>query len=313
MVKIKIGFMGTPLFAVEALKAILNNSIYEVVVVYTKAPKPKGRSSVLQFSDVHQYALDNNLKVLTPASFKFLEVQEEFAKYNLDLVVVASYGLILPKKVLSSPKFGCINIHASILPKLRGASPIHHAILSEEKTGITIMQMDEGMDSGDILLTQEVDITNSTTFTSLYNDLTKIGASLVLKAMDLIFKGQIKPIKQDNTIASYAKILNKNDGKIDWAKFATHIEKQIRAFEVFPGSYFFYKEDLIKVIKATVIKTNDFKEYKVGTIVNNNSLQIMCGDGNLLQIDVLQKQGKKPLTYGEFKKGNVFDLFYCIV
>jgi methionyl-tRNA formyltransferase len=196
---------------------------------------------------------------------------------------------------------------------LRGASPIHHAILSEEKTGITIMQMDEGMDTGDILLIEEVDIQNTTTFTSLYNDLTKIGARLVLQAIDLIFKNQIKPIKQDNSKATYAKILNKSDGKIDWLKPSIDIEKQVRAFEVFPGTYFFYKEDLIKVIKARVISGSNLQKYKAGTIINTNELQIVCGDGNLLQIDFLQKQGKKPLFYSEFKKGNIFDLFYHIL
>lgn len=300
----KICFMGTPDFALKALDTLIKNG-YNVVCVYTKEPKAKGRSSKLIHTPVAQYAFAHNIAVKHPKTLKLAVVQEEFLKQKFDLVVVAAYGLILPKVILESPKYGCINIHASLLPKWRGASPIQMAIKNQDtQTGITTMLMDEKMDTGDILLQQATAILSTTTFESLWNELGDIGAHLIVKTIKQLENGTLEPLKQDNTLATYAPILKKEDGQLNFNKSATEIASTIRAYNPYPSTYFTYNNIVIKVKRAAVVSAPNHN-FKSGEIISAKPLLIAC-QKDYLQPLVLQKAGKNPLEVEEFLRGFTF-------
>jgi methionyl-tRNA formyltransferase len=297
----KICFMGTPSFAVHALKAILKAG-YNVSHVYTKEPKPKGRGEILQKSQVHEYAENIGIPVLTPKSLKKQEVQQEFIAQNFDVCVVASYGLLLPKVILEAPKHGCINIHGSLLPRWRGASPIQMAIAAgDSTTGITTMQMGVGLDDGDMLLKAETPITKDTTFLSLYEELSHIGASLIVETLKKLEQGQLTPIKQDDALVTHAKILLKEDGLITFNEPAEVIERKIRAFNPFPSTYFVHNNEIFKILKASVVKEKH--QLSPGEIISQDgTLKIAC-EQDVLQIQIIQRQGKKALPIEDFLKG----------
>jgi len=229
--------MGTPDFAVPALKAI-HQSAHEVIAVYTQPPRPKGRGHNVQKSPVHEYADANDIPVFTPKSLKTEEAQAEFAALNGDLAIVAAYGLILPSAILDAPKFGCMNIHASLLPRWRGASPIQQAIWKgDAESGVTLMQMDEGLDTGDEIAKRAVAIDDDTTAQSLHDRLADLGGEMVLDVLETMrSKTAIQATPQNNDLSTYAPMLTKDDGKIAWSQPAHEIDRQIRALNPWPGT-----------------------------------------------------------------------------
>lgn len=273
----RVVFMGTPDFAVPALQAIID-SHHEVIAVYTREPKPKGRGLELQKSAVHMIADQNNIPVYTPKSLKkSTEAQAEFAALNADVAVVAAYGLLLPQPVLDAPKFGCLNIHGSLLPRWRGASPIQHAIWKgDDVSGITIMQMDAGMDTGNMILKMETPITSDTTAESLFQDLSQMGGEAILQVLDNI--NDIKAEKQNDALATYAPMLKKSDGEIDMTNGAQEIYCQIRGLNPWPGTYVQGLKGRVKILTAHV-------------------------EGNKIKFDLVQPEGKNPMDLTSAKNG----------
>ena len=302
--------MGTPDFAAGILEAITESS-HEVVCVVTQEDKPKGRSGKLIPSPVKECALCHGIPVLQPHRIKDAKAVEELRRYDADIFVVAAYGQILSKEILDMPRYGCINTHASLLPKYRGAAPIQWAIVDgEEKTGVTIMQMDEGLDTGDILYVKMVDITTKETGESLFNKLEECSKKLITEALDRIEKGDINPVKQDETKATYAKILNKQMGEIDWNKTAGEIERLIRGFTPWPGTYTYLNGKLLKILDADIADHKDIPEAggeyigTPGTVVriSDDALYVATA-GELLKITRLQLEGKKKMDVKDFLLG----------
>jgi methionyl-tRNA formyltransferase len=294
---LRIIFMGTPDFAVSALRA-LDESMHEVVYVYTQPPRPKGRGHKLQPSPVQLYAQDQGIKVRTPSSLKNKEAQADFASIKADVAIVAAYGLILPKPVLDAPRHGCLNIHASLLPRWRGASPIQRAIWAgDAETGVTIMQMDEGLDTGGMIAAQKIRITDKTTASSLHNELSLMGANMVLDAAAALASGKtLEVTPQDDAQSTYAPLLTKEDGRIDWHKNAAEIDRQIRALNPWPGTF----TESFK-IKNAVHSSNTTTE-KPGTLLDKSG-HIACGDGSVLRLLSLQPAGKKPMDVASALNG----------
>ncbi|MDR2007725.1 MAG: methionyl-tRNA formyltransferase [Alphaproteobacteria bacterium] len=309
----KICFMGTPTFASAALQSILQAG-YDVDCVYTRLPKPAGRGQKVITSSVYDLATEYGIEIQTPKSLrKSTEEQEKFLSYNFDLVIVASYGLILPSQVINAPKYGCLNIHGSLLPRWRGASPIQMAIASgDTTTGITIMQMDYGLDTGDMLLKREVAITQDTTFLSLYNELTLLGAELIVEALNLLQQGKLVRQKQDDSLATLAPILTKEDGLLNFNTTAQEINQKVRGFNPFPTTYFYYKDEVIKVLETEVVA--DAHGYTCGEIINKNNKELLIACKNsAIKINKLQRPSKKPLLTEEVLRGFNFENGYIII
>ena len=232
--KLRIIFMGTPDFSVPALERLIAGP-HEVVCVYSQPPRPKGRGQQVQFTPVHQCALDHGIEVRNPTSFKKdVEARAAFDHLDADVAVVAAYGLILPQEVLDMPRHGCINIHASLLPRWRGAAPIQYAIWKgDEKSGVTIMQMEAGLDTGPMIEEKAVAIHGYTTAQSLHDELSALGGVMIAQAMDdLANDGKLDNIAQDDALSNYASMLKKTDGIVDWAQSAIEIDRQIRALNL---------------------------------------------------------------------------------
>ncbi len=292
---LKIAFMGTPDFAVSALQSLINSE-HEVVCVYSRAPRPKGRGHKLQKSPIHNLAEGYNIPVFTPKTFKNKEVQEEFIAQNIDVAIVAAYGLILPRSILDAPKYGCLNIHGSLLPRWRGASPIQRAIWAGDKqSGITIMQMDEGLDTGNMIAKCEIDLNSDMTSSKLHDELAEMGAKLIVKVLDnLLRDGELKSEKQNESKFTYAKLLKKSDGNIDWAQNALQIDRQIRAFNPWPGVRGCIHGINFKVLEAAI--SNQNHNIDAGTILSKNG-EIACGDNSVLKLLKIQPEGKNPMDF----------------
>ena len=289
MIKRKIIFMGTPDFAVPALKKLAGSG-HEIVAVYTAPPKPAGRGKNLSKSAVHLVAETLNLQVLTPALLKNEVLPPS------DFAVVAAYGLLLPEQVLNAPKFGCINIHPSLLPRWRGAAPIQRTIMAgDEETAVCLMKMDKGLDTGDVLSEKKFAV-GEMTAGELHDKCAGLGAEMVLDVIANI--ENIKPSKQSEQGVTYAKKITREDEKINWAESAESIKNKIRGLNPYPGAYFEYNGEKIKVLKAEVVE----KQGKAGNVLNDN-LTIACGK-NALQILELQRPGKKAMNTREFLNGN---------
>ena len=297
----KVVFMGTPDFAVPALKAIAAE--HEVVCVYTQPPREAGRGNKILKTPVNLMAEQLDLPVKTPVSLKKPEAQDELRSFKADIAVVAAYGLILPKAVLDIFPKGVVNIHASLLPRWRGAAPIQRAIeAGDEKSGVTIMRVDEGLDTGDMLLKGEVEIDENTTGAVLHDKLAEIGKNLILQALRNI--DSLKPEKQDDSLACYAKKLEKSEAKLDFYRPADELERKIRAFNPYPGAYFEYNGERFKVFAAEVL--NDNAGMEPGSLVPNDSgLLIECNPG-MLFVTEIQRQGKKAMTTEELLRGFEF-------
>ncbi len=301
----KVVYMGTPDFAVGPLEAIIKAG-HEVTAVVTQPDKPKGRGKEMAMSPVKECALQYHIPVLTPVKIKAAEAVEELKQYPADIFVVAAFGQILSEEILNMPKYGCINIHASLLPKYRGAAPIQWSIIDgEEETGITIMQMDKGLDTGDILFQKKVAITAEETGESLFDKLALTGAEFVVEALERIEKGDVHPIKQEDEKSSYAKMLSKSVGKIDWTQSAVVIERLIRGLNSWPSAYTTYKGKQLKIWSATV---EPHEAGEPGTVakVSKDAVYIRTGEG-ALALKEIQLEGKKRMTTKEFLLGRSFE------
>ncbi|MHA1574849.1 MAG: methionyl-tRNA formyltransferase [Alphaproteobacteria bacterium] len=288
--------MGTPDFAVPALENISKK--HEIVAVYTQPPRPKGRGQKLQKSPVHIKAEELGISVFTPKNFKEENDIKTFQNHNADFAVVVAYGLILPPAIFEAPKINTVNIHASLLPRWRGADPIRRAIMAgDSETGICIMKVEKGLDTGEIYLEESVPIIPDDIAENLHDILSIIGANLVLQYLDN-YK-TIKGKKQIEEGTIYAHKLIKKDFEINWKKTATDIYNQIRALSP-KGAIFNYEGEQIKVKKSKII--DEKTEEKIGTILSDN-LQIACGNETVLQLEILQKSGKKAMPRKDFLKG----------
>ncbi len=309
----KIIFAGTPQFAASALAAL--HKEHHIVAVLTQPDRPAGRGMQLTASAVKQYALQHGLTVLQPATLKTAEIQSVLAGLDADVMVVAAYGLILPKAVLELPRHGCLNIHASLLPRWRGAAPIQRAILAgDTETGITIMQMDAGLDTGDMLLRQVCPIAEVDTALTLHDKLAESGANCILDALRLLQQNCLTPVKQDNDAACYAAKLTKSEAQIDWRQDARQIERAVRAYNPFPVSHARLNGVVIKVWQAAPGTGEGTASGNPGKVVAVDSagITVACGTGTL-RLAKLQRPGGKAQFTAQFlqamaiKVGDVFD------
>lgn len=298
----KIVYMGTPDFAVAPLEAIIKAG-HEVTAVVTQPDKQKGRGKEVQMTPVKECALKNGIPVLQPVKIKEPEAIEELKKYPADIFVIAAFGQLLSEEILHMPRFGCINIHASLLPAYRGAAPIQWVIINgEKKTGVTIMQMAKGLDTGDMLLKKEVLIDEKETGESLHDKLMAAGAELIVEALPKIEKGEIVPEKQDDALSCYASRLTKSMGLIDWTQDAVSIERLVRGLNSWPSAYTVYKGKTLKIWEADVIAGKS--SYKPGTVaeVGKDYFDVAAGEGRL-RIKTLQLEGKKKVSVRDFLLG----------
>ena len=288
----KVVFMGTPDFAVPALEKLIKE--HNVVCVYTREPKLSGRGNKLNKTPVHLIAEANGIEVRTPKTLRNTEELQKFTELKADVAVVAAYGLILPLPILEAYPFGCLNLHASLLPRWRGAAPIQRAIeAGDAKSGVTVMQVAEGLDTGDMLLKGEVEITSSTTGGELHDKLALQGAELISRILSDIKSFVPQPQPQDG--ACYAAKIDKAECKLDFNQKADVLCRKIRAFNPYPAMFFEYGGERFKVLEAHKAE----KYAPAGTIIeDNNSLLIACTDG-ALNITQIQRQGKKLMTIGE--------------
>ncbi|MGH1404152.1 MAG: methionyl-tRNA formyltransferase [Alphaproteobacteria bacterium] len=313
---LRIAFMGTPDFAAVSLQALIESE-HEVVCVYSQPPRPKGRGHKVQLSAVHALAEKHDIPVFTPKTLKTAEAQQEFLGHDIDVAVVAAYGLILPKAVLDGPKYGCLNIHGSLLPRWRGASPIQRAIWAgDEKSGITIMQMDEGLDTGDMIAKSEISILPKMTSSMLHDDLAKMGAQLSLDVLDNLSEaGNVAAQKQNDEQATYAHLLKKSDGLIDWNSTAVEIDRQVRALDAWPGVWAEIQGQRFKIRDVSLADV-DYPNYagalcdeglKPGAVLNKDGL-MLCGVKTVLKIKMLQPEGKKAMDFQSALNGGYIDV-----
>lgn len=301
----KIVYMGTPDFAVAPLEAILKAG-HEVTAVVTQPDRQKGRGREVQYSPVKECALSYGIPVLQPLKIKEKDAVEELRKYPADIFVVAAFGQLLSEEILNMPRLGCINIHASLLPAYRGAAPIQWCVINgEEKTGVTIMQMAKGMDTGDILLQKEVVLDEKETGGSLFDRLMETGAELIVEALPKIEAGELIPVVQKEELATYAGKITKDMGNIDFAKSAVTIERLIRGLNPWPSAFTHYKGKILKIWEADVVSECVNAENPVpGTVIamDKESFTLATGEG-ALRIRSLQPEGKKRMSCAEFMRG----------
>lgn len=298
----RIAFMGTPDFAVDCLRA-LAESEHEVVGVFCQPDKPVGRKQELTPPDVKVEALKHNLPVFQPVSLRNGKGVEILEEIKPDLVIVVAYGKILPDEFLTFPKYGCINIHASILPKYRGASPIHFAVLNGDKeTGVTSMQMDSGLDTGDILLVKKAEIGINDTTEKMYEILAPLGAEVLMETIDLLEKGMLSPVKQDDSQATKVGLLSKDMSPIDWTKSAFEIHNKIRGLYSWPGASTTLNGKTLK-IHSSVLSTKKGHNNSGEVVDTNGTIVVSCGDGNCVELTVIQLEGKKRMDSSAFLNG----------
>lgn len=298
MNKLKLIFAGTPDFAARHLAALLSSD-HEVVAVYTQPDKPAGRGQKLTASPVKELALAHGLPVYQPASLRNEEAQAELAALGADLMVVVAYGLILPKAVLDTPRLGCINVHGSLLPRWRGAAPIQRSIWAgDSETGVTIMQMDVGLDTGAMIRKVTCPIALDETSTSLYDKLAELGPQALVETVNAMAAGEAQAEQQDDALANYAQKLSKEEARIDWAMDATTIERCIRAFNPWPISWFEVAEQTIKVWQAEVLEQEHGQT--AGTLLkaDKQGIDVATGKG-VLRLLTLQPPGKKAMSVSD--------------
>jgi methionyl-tRNA formyltransferase len=292
----RIIFMGTPDFAVPALKRI--HEVHDVAAVYTQPPRPAGRGQRTRPSPVQVFAVSHRLEVCSPKSLKFQDVQTEFSAWKADVAVVAAYGLILPQFILDAPRLGCVNIHASLLPRWRGAAPIQRAIMAgDEVTGITIMQMDAGLDTGAVLLKDEVSIGTATTAGDLHDRLAEVGGTLVLKALAGLAEGNFSPAPQPVEGATYAAKIEKAEARIEFGRPAVEVLRHIHGLSPSPGAWFESNNERIKILTAELNVASGLP----GTVLDDQ-LTIACSENSIRAITV-QRAGKAPAEAASFLRG----------
>jgi methionyl-tRNA formyltransferase len=308
----KVIFMGTPDFAVGTLKAIIEAG-HEVSLVVTQPDKPKGRGGKMAISAVKAAALEYDLPIFQPDRIRKEENIAYLKQYEADVIVVVAFGQILPKEILDMPKYGCVNVHASLLPKYRGAAPIQWAVINGEKvSGVTTMHMDEGLDTGAMLLQEEVELAEDETGGSLFDRLSEVGAKLLIKTLEGLEEGSIKETPQDHEQATHTTIIKKSLGEIDFTKPAAEIECLIRGLNPWPSAFTHYNGKLLKIWKAEVISDEEAKEQFAADLskaepgeiakITKHDLLVKTGQG-ALSIKELQLEGKKRMDIDAFLRG----------
>ena len=297
---LRIIFAGTPDFAARHLQALIQSE-HQIVGVYSQPDRPAGRGKKLKASEVKELALEHNLPVFQPQSLKNDEALAELTSLNADIMIVVAYGLILPKAILEAPRLGCLNVHGSILPRWRGAAPIQRAIWAgDEQTGVTIMQMDEGLDTGDMLHISRCPISTTETSASLYIKLAELGPDALIETINKLANGEITPEPQNDELANYAKKLSKEEADIDWSMSALQIERNIRSFNPWPMCFTQMGGQTVKIHQAQVL----LQSGDPGQILSSdkNGVVVACGE-HALCITQLQPQGKKPMAINDFLNG----------
>ena len=295
---LNIFFAGTPDFAASALQACIA-SHHNVVAVYTQPDRPAGRGRKIYYGPVKQLALDAEIPVLQPKHFDSQQT-EQLQNTNADLMLVSAYGMLLPKEVLNIPKFGCINIHASLLPKWRGAAPIQRAIIAgDQQTGISIMQMVEALDAGPVLETFTCDIKDHDTGSSLHDRLAEMAADEIVGVLDRLQNKELHAVEQDETLVSYAKKISKQEANINWQQSASEIERKIRAFNTWPVAYSYLNDQRIRIWQAECL--SEVNDNIAGRIIsaNKNGIQVATGDG-VINLTTLQQAGGKIISAHDF-------------
>jgi len=291
----KLVFMGTPKFSVPALKA-LDQSKHQICAVYSQPPRPSGRGKKLNFSDVHKEALDLGLTVHTPRNFKSEKDQKIFRELKSDIAIVVAYGLILPSQILSSPKFGCVNIHASLLPRWRGAAPIQRAIMEgDDETGICIMKMDNGLDTGPVLSSRKIQIKENDTAKILSERLSLLGSNLIIEVLDKLSDYKVQ--MQSTVGITYASKIHKSEAKIDWSLPAQTIDRKIRALSPFPGAWTEINGERVKLLASKVVD----EEHEAGMVLDSG-FSIACGQ-KAIEITEAQRPGKSAQKSDVFLRG----------
>ncbi len=299
----RIVYAGAPEFAVAPLKA-LHQAGYDIVAVYTQPDRPAGRGREARATPVKQAAQALGIPVMQPQKLSSVEDQQALAELQPDLMVVTAYGLLLPKAVLDIPRLGCINIHASLLPRWRGAAPIQRAILAGDKTtGVTIMQMDEGLDTGDMLLRRECAIRDDDTGSSLHDRLMQLGPDALLECLPDLLTGNIQPQKQDEALACYAHKLSKQEAELDWTQSAVQLERCVRAYNAWPVAFTHYrkkgKAETLRVWRAQVVQQQT--DAAPGSVLacNKHGIDVACGEG-VLRLQQVQPAGKRQMPAADF-------------
>lgn len=292
---LNIIFAGTPEFAAEHLRTLINSE-HNVIAVYSQPDRPAGRGRKLTASPVKALALEHDIPVYQPLNFKTEEAVQELEALNADLMVVVAYGLILPQVILDAPRLGCVNVHASLLPRWRGAAPIHRSLLAgDKKTGVTIMQMDAGLDTGDMLVKAECDILPTDTSQVLHDRLIEVGGPALLEALSQLEAGTAEPEQQDNELANYAHKLEKAEGQIDWTQAAEEIDRQIRGLTPWPGAFTTWSGDNVRVHKARFESADAGNPAGNIVAMSNDGFTVATGSGTLV-IETLQLPGKKAMA-----------------
>lgn len=298
----KIIFAGTPVFAAHALEALLKAG-HEIAMVLTQPDRPAGRGMQVTSSAVKRLAQQHELPLLQPHSLKQSEIDSQLTSINADVMVVAAYGLILPKSILNIPRLGCLNIHASLLPRWRGAAPIQRSILAGDcETGITIMQMDQGLDTGPMLLQKSIPIAADDTSQTLHDKLALVGERCIVEALSLLQQGRLSATVQDETLASYASKLAKSESKIDWQLDAEQINQAVRAFNPHPGAHSLIHATPLKIWQAEVGVSSPGNPGEVIS-TEREGIAVVCGKNSLV-LKVIQKSGGKKMNVGEFLTGS---------
>lgn len=299
---LRIIFAGTPHFAAHHLQALLDSQ-HEVVAVYTQPDRPSGRGKKLTPSPVKALALKHQLPIEQPLSLKDEQAQQQLAAYQADVMVVVAYGLLLPEAVLNTPTYGCLNVHGSLLPRWRGAAPIQRSIeVGDKETGITIMQMDKGLDTGDMLLKVVCDIDAADTSASLHDKLMSLGAPALLDVLTQVRTQRLSPQKQDDRLACYAEKILKQEAEIDWQESAEKILKKIQAFNPFPIAYSFLNGERIKIYAASIVKKNTKESPGKIVSIGDDEIVVACGE-QAISLQTLQIPNKKAMPVKELLNG----------
>jgi len=294
---LRIVFMGTPAFAAVALKALIDAG-HDIVAVYSQPPRPKGRGLDTQKSPVHAFAEEQGIPVRIPVSLKNPDEITAFAGLKADVAVVAAYGLILPRQILDAPRHGCLNIHASLLPRWRGAAPIQRAIMAgDQETGITIMQMEEGLDTGPMLLRESLPIGPDMNAGALHDALAELGARLICDALENL-PGGLHPVPQPAAGVTYAAKITKDECRIDWRRSATELDRQIRGLSPAPGAFTEIKGERIAILAADLMVGHDGR----AGLVADDQLTIACGEGGL-RPTLVKRAGKRAMSVEELLRG----------
>ena len=299
---VKLIFMGTPEFALAPLKALVDSG-YHIVAVYTQPPRPKGRGHSETKSPVHEFAQTQGIPVFTPSSLKSAEELEQLKSLDADLAIVAAYGLLLPQAILNAPKLGCVNIHASLLPRWRGAAPIHRAVEAGDlETGITIMQMDAGLDTGAMLYIKKISIVNNETSKTLHDKMLNLGAESLLECLSDILAGNLLAVEQPEDGITYAHKLKKTECTLDFNQEAAVVVRKIRALFPWPGTVCELSGETIKIIEAELF--NETLPYQPGTwVVKDNSQVLISCKVGAISLRMLQRPGSKPISNVDFLNG----------